>query len=614
MDDTAALIAQLRRDNAALDERVKLLVQTEQRFFVAQADVDRQLERMKALAQLSLECATLDDPSEILARGVRLLLTTFHADAVGALLRDGRTGALTAVPWPDTTPPPDVVTAASRALPGFVEHLLAQPDGLAHVSPPPDWLVSLAAPGADPSRLVLLPLRPSEGQHGVIVLERSAHRASVYRQAIDTRHHPFLHLLAQHLERAIERAALTAALRSRTHALERANAELAASMENLGRAQEQLVQARKVEAIGRLAGGVAHDFNNLLTVIITYAELARESLDPESPERTNVASVIDAAQRAASITRQLLALSRRQPQRRESIDLNELTGNMARMFARVIGEQVELRLDLDPRVPTVWADRAQLEQVVLNLVLNGRDAMPAGGRLSISTRPAMRADLAGLPDVDDATQFVALLFTDTGVGMDDATRAHLFEPFFTTKGLGKGTGLGLAVVHSIVTQTGGHIRVSSQPGHGSCFTVLLPIMNPLDEPAGVTAARRGPGARGVVLLVEDDDTIRRVAERVLGSAGYHVIPAADGAEALGIVDQGTSFDILVCDVVMPNMGGIPLAGALAERRPALPLVLMSGYPADDIDPRLHALYLPKPFTPQQLVTAVDRARDDAALR
>jgi CheY-like chemotaxis protein len=246
----------------------------------------------------------------------------------------------------------------------------------------------------------------------------------------------------------------------------------------------------------------------------------------------------------------------------------------------------------------------------MNLVLNGRDAMPAGGRLSISTRPATRADLAGSAIHEDATHFAALVFTDTGIGMDEATRTHLFEPFFTTKGSGKGTGLGLAVVHGIVTQTGGHIHVSSEPGRGSCFTVLLPIMNPLREPADGAATREQGATRGIVLLVEDDDTIRRMAEHVLGSAGYHVIPAADGSEALGIVEQGAVFDVLVSDVIMPNMGGIPLANALAQRRASLPVVLMSGYPAEEIDPRLNAHYLAKPFTPQQLIASVDRVRGE----
>jgi signal transduction histidine kinase/ActR/RegA family two-component response regulator len=607
--DPSAEIARLREENRALDERVKLLVQTEQRLYGAQADVDRQLERMQSLSQLALECAALDDPREILARGARLLITMFHADSVVAILGDAASGTVVVVPEAGPLPA-EVVADACRALPALVEKLRRRDDGR-RLDERPAWLTALVGP-ATPDRLLLLPVRPSEHQHGLIVLERSAGKASIYRQPVSAQHHPFLELLALHLERAIERASLTSALRARTQDLEQANANLARTVQSLGQAQDQLVHARKMEAIGRLSGGLAHEFNNLLTVILTYTELARASVAPDAAERANLESVIDAAQRAAAITRQLLALSRRQPQRREAVDLNDLAATMARMLARLIGEHVDLRLDLDPKAHSAWADRGQMEQVLLNLVLNARDAMPGGGRLAIATRPAAREDLRGRPELGEPSGFVALVVSDTGVGMDENARAHLFEPFFTTKGSGKGTGLGLAVVYSIVTQTGGHIDVRSESGHGSHFTILLPVASARTAPVRVAVARGADAARAVVLLVEDEDGIRHGAERVLGGAGYRVVPAADGAEALRLVEQdGVGFDVLVSDVVMPNLGGVGLATALAARRPSLPLVLMSGYPTDDIDPRLGAQYLQKPFTSQQLLAAVTKALGDA---
>jgi two-component system, cell cycle sensor histidine kinase and response regulator CckA len=370
------------------------------------------------------------------------------------------------------------------------------------------------------------------------------------------------------------------------------------------RLEDQLRQAQKMEAIGRLAGGVAHDFNNLLTVINGFSEmlLGDPGLSPNGREL--VAEIARAGDQAAALTRQLLAFSRKQVLAPKVLDLNALVREMERMLARLIGADVQLASSLDPDLGRVRADPGQLEQVLLNLAVNARDAMPRGGRLAIETRNG------GGP----AGNVVVLEVADTGTGMDAETRARIFEPFFTTKEPGKGTGLGLAVVHGIVTQSGGQIEVESAPGRGTRFRIELPrvagdpstsTVGPVDLPAGTET----------LLLVEDEPAVRALDRRVLSNCGYTVLEAKDGRDALRVAaEHAGRIDVLVSDVVMPHLGGRQLAERLMAARPGIKVLFVSGY-TDDAVVR-HGVgaefaFLPKPFSPARLARKVREVLDRA---
>jgi PAS domain S-box-containing protein len=386
--------------------------------------------------------------------------------------------------------------------------------------------------------------------------------------------------------------------------------------------EEQLRQSQKMEVVGRLAGGVAHDFNNILAAIAGYAELLLAQTAPEDARRREVEEIRRAADRAASLTRQLLAFSRKQVLQPTVLDAGRVVGEMEAMLRRLIGEDVALVLETTPGLGLVRADRAQLEQVVMNLVVNARQAMPRGGTLTIETggvefhepRP-MRHGLAR------AGRYVRLVVRDTGVGMDAETRAHLFEPFFTTKGRGEGTGLGLATVYGIVQQSGGAIEVDSAPGAGATFTIYLPAFEPpaASQAAGEeTAAPATPaaaaGGRETVLLAEDDAAVRGFVRTALESFGYTVLEARDGGEALAAaVRHAGSIQILVTDVVMPVMRGPQLASALAERRPETRVLYISGYTEDALGDQGVAspgvAFLAKPFTTGALARKVREVLD-----
>ncbi|HUP33601.1 MAG TPA: ATP-binding protein [Gaiellaceae bacterium] len=372
-------------------------------------------------------------------------------------------------------------------------------------------------------------------------------------------------------------------------------------MKEQRRLQDRLQQSQKLEAVGRLAGGVAHDFNNLLTAIDGYSSLALNQLAADHPVRTDIDEVRRAAQRAAELTRQLLAFSRRQVLAPRVVDLNAVVTDARRMLATLAGEHIELRLALDPRPALVRADPAQLEQVVTNLVVNARDAMPSGGTISIATA--------------SGSERVLLTVSDTGAGMTEETRSHAFEPFFTTKELGKGTGLGLAVVHGIVAQSGGEISVSSRPGLGSSFELCFP---PAPENAAepvVSESARPEGGSETVLLVEDESAVRDLARRMLELAGYTVLSAASGEEAEQIFGTAGTVDVLVTDLVMPGMSGRELANRLRRGRPELSVVLMSGYSQDAaaLDRLLGegAAFVEKPFSSSELVSEVRGVLDAA---
>jgi two-component system, cell cycle sensor histidine kinase and response regulator CckA len=380
--------------------------------------------------------------------------------------------------------------------------------------------------------------------------------------------------------------------------------------------EEQRRTALKMEAIGRLAGGVAHDFNNLLAVILNYAQFGLEDLREDGAVREDLLEVKKAGERAAALTRQLLAFSSRQALRPQALDLGRILGALEKTLRRLVGEDIELVCSPAPDLGLLVADPGQLEQVILNLALNARDAMPGGGRLTLAARnvsldagPAARLALA-------PGAYVALTVADSGCGMDEPTRARMFEPFFTTKERGRGTGLGLSTVYGVVKQSGGAIQVTSQPGQGAAFEIYLPRA-PGDAARAAAADRAAAPAVGgseTVLVVEDEETLLKVATRILSAAGYRVLAAAGGAEALQLVerDPGT-IQLLLTDVVMPGMSGRVLAERLASIRPGIKVLYMSGY---DDDALVHhgvleegVQLLGKPFSPAELARKVREVLD-----
>ncbi|MCK6446909.1 MAG: response regulator [Planctomycetes bacterium] len=410
----------------------------------------------------------------------------------------------------------------------------------------------------------------------------------------------------------------------RTAELVRANERLQRERVEREVAEGRLRQVDKLEAIGRLAGGIAHDFNNLLTVIDGYAELARGSLSGDAPAHACVEEIRAACSRAKSLTAQLLAFSRQQVAAPTVVDLNALIANLVVMLRRLIGEDVELVVESGHPLERVWADPTQLEQVLVNLIVNARDALPNGGRIVVATRnvdvePERRFGF----DTLAPGRYVELSVRDDGVGMDETTLARLFEPFFTTKPRGKGTGLGLATVHGIVTATGGAITVASRIGRGSTFRIGLPKCDgehPGRGALGAVAGGSGVGGAqsagrssgrgsGLVLFAEDEPSLRRLVLNALLSVGYDVLEAADGREALERFGREKDrIDLLLTDVVMPHLNGRELAERVRAERPDLPVLLVSGYTDDLIDRRAIAEagfdFLPKPFTIAELLARV----------
>jgi PAS domain S-box-containing protein len=382
------------------------------------------------------------------------------------------------------------------------------------------------------------------------------------------------------------------------------------------RLEAQLRQAQKMEAVGRLAGGIAHDFNNLLAVIMGHSDLIKSVLRKGDALAHDVEQIRRASERAATLTRQLLAFSRRQFLQPQVIDVNTLVGNLATMLRRLIGEDVQLELRLDPDAGRVSADPGQLEQVVMNLTVNARDAMPQGGRVILETAPVVldHAFVAAHPG-STAGAHVRLSIQDMGCGMGPDVLAHLFEPFFTTKEPGRGTGLGLSTVYGIVKQHRGYIDVVSEPGRGSTFAVYLPRIEA--KPATGRPAPRerlGPGGRETVLFVEDEVALRDLMQRVLAKGGYTVLAAGDGLEALAAVEAHAGpIDLVVTDVIMPRMSGPELAARLRARDPGIRLLYVSGYTADQLrsqtDLGADATLLPKPFTSDELLRKVREILD-----
>jgi len=404
-------------------------------------------------------------------------------------------------------------------------------------------------------------------------------------------------------------AALDEKVAARTRALTAANEGLEREMAERQRAEGELRQAQKLESIGQLAGGIAHDFNNLLTTILGMTELLAADLPPGSPMAGDAATIMEAGRHAASLTRQLLAFSRKQRLEVQPVRLDEVCRAFSPMLARLIGEEISVQLDLDVAAPPVLADRSQVEQVLMNLAINARDAMPRGGRLTIEVAPA--ASTEARPSGPPPGRWVRLSVADTGVGMTPEVAAKAFEPFFTTKERGKGTGLGLATVYGVVLQHGGHARLITAPGQGARFDLYLPQAGDDAEagpPAGAAAAPQGGGE--TLLVVDDEPSIRRVLRILLERLGYRVLEAEDGAAALELLEHTQErIDALLADVVMPGQRGPALALAFQERFPGSPVILMSGYAEDQETPTGDRPFLAKPLTRATLAHAVRAALD-----
>ena len=384
--------------------------------------------------------------------------------------------------------------------------------------------------------------------------------------------------------------------------------------EELRVSTDQLRQAQKMEAIGRLAGGVARDFNNILMVIMGHIDLIAMQLGADSPLSEDAEGIKDAAKRAAALTRQLLAFSRKQVLQPMVLNLNDIVTNLEKMLRRLIGEDIHLETHRDPQLDYIRADAGQMEQVIMNLAVNARDAMPGGGSLTIRTE---NIDLPeGFTCVYGDTEpgsYVRLAVSDTGCGMDPEIMAHIFEPFFTTKGLEKGTGLGLSTVFGIVNQSGGHIQVRSTPEQGTTFEIYLPkIGETASAPAKLAGSKSlSPGSE-TILLVEDDPLVRRIAKVLLQRGGYDVIEAADEADAVRICQEHTgSIHLLLTDICMPSCSGWELADHLAANRPGMKTLYMSGYTDDSVVRHrvtdTGAPFLQKPFTAEDLLDKVKEA-------
>jgi two-component system, cell cycle sensor histidine kinase and response regulator CckA len=383
------------------------------------------------------------------------------------------------------------------------------------------------------------------------------------------------------------------------------------------RVEERLRQSQKMEAVGRLAGSIAHDFNNLLTAIGGYADLLLDSLPPDDPRHEDVSEIRRAVDRGAALTRQLLGFSRRQIVQPQVVDINDAVNGMRPLLGRLLGERTRLVLGLGPKAGRVRIDRGQLEQILLNLALNGRDAMPGGGQLLVETALVELDEryAAARGDGTAPGRYAMLAVSDEGEGLTDDARIHLFEPFFTTKPRGHGTGLGLATVYGLVRQASGHIDVFSRPEFGTTFRVYLPAFVdragiPVPVPAPAPEPRRGVTLEGRVLVAEDEPAVRRLIVETLRRAGLEVVASRNGAEALELLVAGPLPDLVLTDVRMPRMSGPELARAATARWPDLRLLFVSGHTGAETSDEVTALggrLLGKPFTSEGLLTAVAEA-------
>jgi signal transduction histidine kinase len=408
----------------------------------------------------------------------------------------------------------------------------------------------------------------------------------------------------------LARDELEARVYERTANLTTANEALRAEIAERQRLEAQLIQAQKMESIGRLAGGVAHDFNNLLTAIKGYAELALDALDDQDQVRDDLREIRKATERATALTSQLLAFARKQIIDPRVIDLGELIENIESLLRRLIGEHIELEIRVGQAPERIKADPGQIEQLLVNLVVNARDAMPDGGKLTIETACATLGAEGAPVRIDHASDpaLVVLAVSDTGTGIAPEVREHLFEPFFTTKEPGKGTGLGLATCYGIISQHNGQISYTSEVGRGTTFNVFLPCAKEALDAYSTSDEERAPPGNEVILLVEDETAVRELAARTLRRLGYTILEAANGEEALRLVKAGGMPQLLLTDVIMPRMSGWSLAERLTALRPDIKVLFISGY-SDHVvteDRRLQegVVLLQKPFSPAALAYKV----------
>lgn len=447
-----------------------------------------------------------------------------------------------------------------------------------------------------------------DGSHRVLLWSAAPSREEklIYAAARDITLRKRTEQDIRELNEALERRVL-----ERTTQLEDASKELLSEITERKSLEAQLLQAQKMEAVGRLAGGVAHDFNNLLTVIAGFGELLSESLDRDSPLREYSEEIKKAAERASHLTRQLLAFGRRQILQPQVLDLNTVVADVDKMLRRLIGEDIQLRTVQSPGLGRVMADPMQIQQILLNLAVNSRDAMPKGGKLTIETANVKLDDAYARGHINVTPgPYVMLAVSDTGTGMDAETQAHIFEPFFTTKEKGKGTGLGLATVYGIVKQSGGNIYVYSEPGLGTTFKIYLPRVEEIvPPPTAIKPKEALPETQKTILLVEDEAGVRTLARKVMESKGFKVLEATHGEQALNILeDHEGPIHLLLTDVVMPRMSGRELAERLGDKHPEVKVLFMSGYTDEAIVNhgvlQSGIAFIPKPFTPDALVRKV----------
>ena len=520
------------------------------------------------------------DPELIARMLARLQLTARALPSIGALCAELEAGA-------------GMVVLAEEALtPDSAQRLLETIEAQASWSDVPVLLLTTAVAIARTSQPVLEALRQ---RANVTLLERPVHPLTLI-------------------------SAVQSALRAR-----RRQYDVRDYLADRQRSEERVRQAQKMDAVGKLAGGVAHEVNNMMTAVIGFAEYALKQLPPDHEVRPDIEEVIKAGTRAAAVTQQLLAFSRRQPHQPSLLNLHEVIPELGKLLERLLGAEHELRLDVPADLPPVLADRNQLEQVLVNLALNARDAMDPGGRLVIAGSVVEIDDAsAASPVVEVRTgRYVRIRVSDTGHGMSAEAREHAFEPFYTTKPLGQGTGLGLSTVYGIIKQSGGYVWIDSRLGEGTSVTVDLPAVS---ESMPVRAERSSGPLRGreTVLVVEDEPLVRRLARRALEEHGYRVLEASDGREALAeLSDADHAIGLVLSDLVMPRMSGRELGQEIARRHPGLPVLFMSGYTGEDVRSRGllegSAPFVQKPFTPEGLARRVrslldgNRVGDPAAL-
>jgi signal transduction histidine kinase/ActR/RegA family two-component response regulator len=451
--------------------------------------------------------------------------------------------------------------------------------------------------------LLFVAMRVRGRSIGLLALVRFTTQAPFGEQDVD-----LAQALADHAALSIDNARL---LKTALHEL----AERELAEQALRKAEHQLRHSQKMEAVGRLAGSVAHDFNNLLSVILGYGIAALEEIKEMDPLREDISEIVRAGERASELTRQLLAFSRQQVLAPRVLDLNASVRDCEKLLRRLLGEDIELVVRCSRTLSRVRADPSQIEQVIMNLVINARDAMPGGGKLTIETSDVLLQEPYVSDHFDAAPgPYVLLAVSDTGTGMDRETQARIFEPFFTTKEIGKGTGLGLSTVFGIVKQSGGNIWVYSEPGGGSTFKVYLPQTASVEEDSPAAVETRVLTGTETVLLVEDQEEVRRVAHRILMRFGYHVIEARNAGEALLTCEQyPRTIHLLLTDVVMPLLGGRQLAERLLQARPDLRVLFMSGYTENAIfhhgilDAGIE--YVQKPLIPETLARRVREVLD-----